>query len=105
MSTNATRHTIEDLREHLFETLKDLRDKKNPMDVARARAVSEVAQTIIESAKVEVEHMKTTKSTGTGFIAIAEAGGGEPEHQGRGVTRTTVPHPSGLGTVTRHTTR
>jgi hypothetical protein len=26
-------HTINDLREHLFETLEALLDKKNPMDV------------------------------------------------------------------------
>jgi hypothetical protein len=105
--TDNTRHTIKDLREHLFGTLEGLRDKKNPMDIARARAVSEVAHTIIESAKVEVDYMKTTKRAGTGFIGLEQIGD-EPtpgEHQGRGVSRTTVPHPSGLGTVTRHTTR
>ncbi len=47
-----------DLRNHLFETLEMLKDEKAPMELARARAISEVAQTIIESAKVEVEFME-----------------------------------------------
>jgi len=65
-------HTINDLREHLFATLEGLRDKKNPLDIERAKAVSEVAQTIINSAKVEVEHMKVNAAfDGTGFIAPA----------------------------------
>lgn len=48
---------IEDLREHLFATLEDLRDDKKPLDLARAKAISDVAQTIINSAKVEVEFL------------------------------------------------
>ncbi len=60
---------VEDLREHLFGTLEDLRDKEKPMDLDRARAISDVAQTIINSAKVEVDFLKATgKVTGTGFI-------------------------------------
>jgi hypothetical protein len=49
---------INDLREHLFETLKDLRAPLNPMDIARAKAIAEVAQTIINSAKVEVQFLE-----------------------------------------------
>lgn len=45
------------------------------MDLDRAKAVSEVAQTIINLAKVECEHMKLTGGRGTGFIVEA------PEHQ------------------------
>ena len=50
---------INELRKHLFETLAALKDKDNPMDIDRAKAVSEVSQTII-SAKLEVEYAKTT---------------------------------------------
>lgn len=46
---------IDDLRSELFATIKALRDPDAPMDIARAKAVSDVAQTIINSAKVEVE--------------------------------------------------
>jgi hypothetical protein len=47
-----------DLRNHLFETLEALKDKEAPMEIDRARAISKVAQTIIESAKVEVQFIK-----------------------------------------------
>lgn len=53
-------NTLEDLRSHLFATLASLRDKDNPMDVDRARAISEVAKTVIDSAKAEVEYIKAT---------------------------------------------
>ncbi len=59
---------IDDLREHLFQTLKALRDPTNPMDIDRAKAISDVAQTVINSAKVEVEHMRIAPGSGTGFI-------------------------------------
>jgi len=48
-------NTIENLREVLFFTLEGLRDKTNPMDIERAKAITDVAQTIINSAKVEVD--------------------------------------------------
>lgn len=41
-------------------TLEALRDKDEPMDIDRARAVSEVAGQIIESAKVEVKFLEVT---------------------------------------------
>ena len=53
---------IDELRRHLFETLAALKDKDKPMEIERAKAVSEVAQTIINSAKVEVEYAKATGS-------------------------------------------
>lgn len=53
-------NTLEDLREHLFETLKALRDPENPMSIERAKAISEVAQTVINSAKVEVDYLDVT---------------------------------------------
>lgn len=65
-------HTIDDLRGHLFATLAALRDKETPMDIDRAKAVAEVAGKIIESAKVECDHMKLTGSTGSGFIPQIE---------------------------------
>lgn len=60
---------IETLRQHLFETLEALKDKDKPMDIERAKAVADVAQVIINSAKVEVEHLKVVGGKGTGFIA------------------------------------
>lgn len=62
---------IEDLREHLFATLEGLRDKQNPMDIERARAIADVSRVIVDSAKVECDHMKLTASDGSGFIPSA----------------------------------
>lgn len=60
---------ITDLRNHLFETLEALKDKNQPMDIERAKAVAEVSREIIASAKVEVEFMRVTgEYKGTGFI-------------------------------------
>lgn len=49
------KNKMEDLRNHLFETLEALKDEEKPMDLQRAKAISDVAQTIINSAKVEIE--------------------------------------------------
>lgn len=63
------RNKIEDLRDHLFETLEALKDPDNPMEIDRAKAVSDVAQTIINSAKVEVEFLRVSGGvSGSGFI-------------------------------------
>jgi hypothetical protein len=56
--------TITDMREHLMQTLAGLRDRENPMDVDRARAVAQVAGVLVDSAKVEVDYIKATGATG-----------------------------------------
>lgn len=65
------KNKLTDLRNHLFETLEGLKDKDHPMEIARAKAVADVAQTIINSAKVEVEFMKQTGATGSDFIPVS----------------------------------
>lgn len=62
-------NTVEDLRAELFKTIRALRDPTNPMEVARAKAISDVAQTIINSAKVEVEYLKANGGGESGFIS------------------------------------
>ncbi|MEN8517830.1 hypothetical protein [Burkholderia sp. RS02] len=59
---------IEMLRKHLFATLEALNSQEKPMEIDRAKAIAEVAQVIINSAKVEVEHLKVAGGKGTGFI-------------------------------------
>lgn len=56
------------MRDHLFATLEELRDKDKPMEIARAKAIANVAAQIVNSAKVENEYIKLTGRTGTGFI-------------------------------------
>lgn len=62
------KNKIEDLRNHLFATLEDLRDPEKPMDIERAKAIADVAQVIVNSAKVENDHIKLTGKAGSGFI-------------------------------------
>lgn len=54
------KNNIDDLQNHLFETIERLKDKDEPMELDRAKAISDVAQTIINSAKVEVDLLKHT---------------------------------------------
>lgn len=63
------KNKIEDLRNHLFVTIEQLLDKDDPMDITRAKAVSNAAQSIINSAKVEVDFLRVTGGIeGSGFI-------------------------------------
>lgn len=48
------------VRKHLLDTLADLRSRETPMDIARARAVAEVATVLVNSAKVEVDYLRAT---------------------------------------------
>lgn len=73
---------IEDLRDHLFATLAALRNPDQPMDIDRAKAVAEVAKVIVDSAKVECEHMKLTGGDGSGFIPVEKAALEIPEAPG-----------------------
>lgn len=73
MSADQTQPTtlpphIEEMRRHLMSTLVDLRDRQNPMDVDRARAVADVARVMVDSAKVEVEYIKATGAPKSDFI-------------------------------------
>lgn len=60
---------ISELRGHLFEALEQL--KKGKISEERARAMSNVAQTIVDTAKVEVEYLKVTEQVeGSGFLPV-----------------------------------
>ncbi len=62
------RNKIEDLRNHLFEIIEMLKD--GDMEIDKAKTISEVAQVIINSAKVEVDFMKVVHGNGSGFIPL-----------------------------------
>ena len=53
-----TKNKISNLRDHLFAVIEALQDKDEPMDIERAKAVAAIAQVIVNSAKVEVQHMQ-----------------------------------------------
>lgn len=62
------RNKIEDLRNHLFATLEDLRDEEKPLDIERAKAIVCVAQVLVDSAKAENTFIQITGGRGSGFI-------------------------------------
>ena len=49
------KNKMQDLRNHLFETLEALKDEEKPMDLDRAKAIADVARVLVQSAKVEVK--------------------------------------------------
>lgn len=54
------KNKLEDLRNHLFETLEALKDDDKPMDLDRARRIVDVAEAIIDSGRVEIEMIRAT---------------------------------------------
>jgi hypothetical protein len=63
------KNKIDDLRNHLFAALEGLADTEEPMDLARAKAIAEVGQVIVNSAKIEVDFLRATGGKqGSGFL-------------------------------------
>lgn len=63
------KNRMDDLRNHLFETMEALKDKDDPMDVQRAGAIRDVAQVLVNTAKVEVDYINATgQHGGSSFI-------------------------------------
>ncbi len=61
-------NNAETLYETIFQTIAALKNKEEPMDLARARAISEAVQTAVNLAKVEVDHVKATNGNGASFF-------------------------------------
>ena len=59
---------INTLRDHLMQTLASLRDRENPMEPDRARAIGQVASVLIDSARVEVDYIKATGADRSDFL-------------------------------------
>lgn len=63
-------NNAEALYNTIFETISALKDKKDPMDLARAKAISGAVQTAVNLAKVEVDHMRATNGSGASFFDV-----------------------------------
>jgi mannitol/fructose-specific phosphotransferase system IIA component len=64
--------TINDLRDTLFATLEAV--KSGGMDLDKARAINDVAKTIVDTAKVEVDYLRATGSEGeSAFLGNTKA--------------------------------
>jgi hypothetical protein len=104
-------NTITHLRDTLFDTLQRLKDKDNPMEIDRAIAITKVAGVIVDTAKVEVDHMRITGGTGSGFIPAQSVDRTRPQLPGEtytektGAGNKTVTMLPGGATVTTHKMR
>lgn len=67
--TNTPHITL--VREALLATLNDLRDRQNPMEIERAKAIAQVSSVMVDSAKVEVEYIKATGADRSDFLGAA----------------------------------
>lgn len=55
------KNKINDLRNHLFEVIEMLKDDdQNSMTIEKAKAIVDVSQAIINTAKVEVDYIRAT---------------------------------------------
>ena len=59
---------IKKLRNHLFQALDEISDPNAKPDYDRLKALNELSQTIISSAKIEVDFLNAVGGLGTGFI-------------------------------------
>jgi hypothetical protein len=73
------------LRAHLFETLQAV--KAGTLELDKARTINEIGKTLIDSAKVEVDYLKT-------------CGGGESQFLDTTVGDQNLP--PGIKSITRH---
>jgi len=69
--------TIDDLRDVLFQTIEAV--KSGSLEIDRAKTISDLAQVMVNSAKVEVEHAKVTGQKGSGFLE-------KPQELPKGIT-------------------
>jgi hypothetical protein len=67
MTTKKSPH-IEQVRQALLDTLADLRNREQPMDIDRAKAVATVASVLVDTARVENEYLKITGNDSSRFL-------------------------------------
>ena len=69
------KNKIQDLRNHLFEAIELLKDDDPKMTIEKAKAIADVSQVIINTAKLEVDFIRATDNLegfypSTGFIEM-----------------------------------
>jgi hypothetical protein len=78
---------LDDLRGVLFDTLEALRDKEHPMDLDRARAICEVSDRLIDTAKVECKYVDLVGAAGPSQFLPQ----GQEQKPDRGAARAALP--------------
>lgn len=84
------------VREQLLATLADLRNREQPMEVDRARAVASVASVLVDTARVEVDYLKATGAHHSDFLEAPALQVTTGDQQAL---------PNGISSITRHQLR
>lgn len=87
---------INEVRQSLLDTLRDLRSKDQPMDIERAKAVATVASVLVDTARVENDYLKITGQDSSNFMAVSDG-----DHGVQQIDRPSAHNP--FPRVVRHT--
>jgi hypothetical protein len=91
--------TLDDLRERLFDAIDGV--KAGTLAVDKARAINDIGQAIINSAKVEVDYLRVSAEKKSRFIGASVPA--LPGPGGEGVPAAPpAPLPNGIVGVRRH---
>ncbi len=101
-------NTIDDLRTVLFDTIKRVREKR--MSCEEARAINDLSQTVINTAKAEIEFLRLSDERRSGFFRpgslLPESIPGPSSKPGSSptqmITARDAPLPNGISSITRH---
>lgn len=64
------KNKIQDLRDHLFETIELLKDSEsNHMTIEKAKAIAGISQAIINTAKLEIEFIKAVDTMDGNYVS------------------------------------
>jgi len=91
-------YTVNNLRGDLAATIKALRDGDKDMTVEKAKAISDLGQTIINSAKVEVDMLRAFGQRGvvhTGFVPLPKPADTLEQQDGAGAPKAQLESPRG----------
>lgn len=90
----ASEYTINDLRGDLAATIRQLRTGDTQMTVEKAKAIGELAQTMINSAKVEVDMLRAVGGRNlrpTNFVTLTPTGDTLDQQSGQEVPQLEAP--------------
>lgn len=89
---------ISTVRQHLIDQLAALRNANGAdavrLEIDRAKGISDVAQVIVNSAKVEVEYLQKTGQVSTPFLEVPP--------DAPYITQASGDLPNGISSITRH---
>lgn len=92
--------TLDDLRERLFDAIDGV--KGGTLAVDKARAINDLGQAIINSAKVEVDYLRVSTEKKSRFLGTAVPALPAPSGEGAPPAPAAAPLPPGIVGVRRH---